>query len=204
MGRLVVSENMSVDGVVQDPTGEEGLGYGSWTALTGEEDRQAWSSLLTGEAVAASALLLGRRSDQWFADRWRSRTGAWADRLNGMPKYVVSATLKEPRWGNGTMLDGDPAGAVAALKRHVEGDIVLYGSIQLARTLLEHDLVDELRLIVYPVVLSTGGRLFQAAGGKKAMRLARAEVLGRGLAYQVYERARDSKLGEEQPDRRPV
>jgi dihydrofolate reductase len=189
MGKLVISENMSIDGVIQDPTGEEGLGYGSWTGLTGDDDRQAWAGLLADEAVAAQALLLGRRSDQWFADRWRARTGPWADRLNSMPKFVVSATLKEPRWGNGTVLGGDPAEAVAALKRQVDGDIVLYGSIQLARTLLEHDLVDELRLIVYPVVLGTGGRLFDAAGGKKRMHLVEARVLGTGLAFQVYQRA---------------
>ena len=189
MGKLVISENMSIDGVVQHPTGEEGLGYGSWAGLTGDDDRQAWAGLLTEEALRAQALLLGRRSDQWFADRWRARTGPWADRLNSMPKFVVSATLTEPRWGNGTVLGGDPAEAVAALKRQVDGDIVLYGSTQPARTLLEHDLVDELRLIVYPVVLGTGGRLFDAAGGKKRMRLAAARVLGTSLAFQVYQRA---------------
>ncbi len=189
MGKLVISENMSIDGVVQDPTGEEGPGHSRWTGLTGDDDRQAWAGLLTDEAQRAQALLLGRRSDRWFADRWRARTGPWADRLNSMPKFVVSATLKEPRWDNGTVLGGEPAEAVAALKRQVDGDIVLYGSIQLARTLLEHDLADELRLIVYPVVLGTGGRLFDAAGGEKRMRLVQARVLGTSLAYQVYQRA---------------
>jgi dihydrofolate reductase len=188
MGKLIISENVSIDGVAQDPTGEEGLGYGRWSELTRDDDRQAWARMLTDEALSAHALLLGRRTDQWFAGRWLTRTGPWADRLNRMPKFVVSATLNQPRWGNGTVLSGDPAGSVSVLKEKLDGDIVLYGSIQLARTLLEHDLVDELRLTVYPVVLGTGGRLFEAAGGRKRMRLVQARTLGSSLAVQVYQR----------------
>src|SRR4030088_2077437 len=100
MGKIVISENVSLDGVVQDPTGEEGFRHGGWFVELGEQDREAWAKIEFDEALAAEALLLGRRSDEWFAERWRSRSGAWADRLNSLPKYVVSSTLEAPRWSN--------------------------------------------------------------------------------------------------------
>ncbi len=143
--------------------------------------------MLLEEALGTEALLLGRRSDEWFAARWLSRSGEWADRLNSMPKYVVSATLKEPKWSNATVLRGDVADQVAKLKQELDGDIVVYASTRLARTLMEHDLADELRLIIYPVVLGDGERLFGETSDQKPMRLVRAQTVGDSLALLTYE-----------------
>ncbi len=192
MGKIIVSENVSLDGVNQDPTGEEGLGHGGLTGQTGDADRAAWAKILLEEALGAEALLLGRRSDEWFAARWLSRSGEWADRLNGMPKYVVSSTLEEPRWSNSTVLKGDVIDAVSKLKRELTGDIVVYGSTQLVHALMEHDLVDEVRLMIYPVVLGSGEHLFAEAGEKKPLRLIRAQAVGAGLVLLSYEIARDA------------
>ncbi len=132
---------------------------------------------------------MGRRSDEWFATRWLSRSGDWADRLNGLPKYVVSATVDDPQWSNATILRGDVVEAVSKLKQEVDGDVVVYASCQLARTLIEHDLVDELRLIVYPVALGDGERLFSEISDRKSMRLRDTRTIGEGLAYLTYELA---------------
>jgi dihydrofolate reductase len=153
MGRIIVSENVSLDGVVQDPTGEEGFKQGGWFLELEDKDREEWAKVLLKEALGAEALLLGRRSDEWFAVRWLSRSGEWADRLNSLPKYVVSSTLEEPRWTNstdfkGAVLKGDVVTEVSKLKQEVAGDIVVYASTPLVHTLMEHDLVDELRLII--------------------------------------------------------
>ena len=150
MGKIVISENVSLDGVVQDPTGEEGFRHGGWFGQIGGKDREEWAKVGLEEALGAEALLLGRRSDEWFAARWLSRTGEWADRLNSLPKYVVSSTLEEPKWTNSTVLKGDVVTEVSKLKQELDGDIVVYASIQLVHTLIEHDLVDELRLIDLP------------------------------------------------------
>jgi dihydrofolate reductase len=195
MGKLVVNENISLDGVVQDPTGEEGGQHGNWSALIRDNDREAWAKLLLGEALEAEALLLGRRSDEWFATRWLSRSGVWADRLNNMPKYVVSGTLAAARWGNSTVLAGDVVTEVSKLKRELAGDIVVYASFQLGRTLLDHDLVDELRLTVYPVVLGSGIRLFGGASDRKPLRLLHARPLGDSLAFLAYEPVRNAGPG---------
>jgi dihydrofolate reductase len=192
MGKIVVSENISLDGVVQDPTGEEGFRHGGWFLRTGAKDREEWAKLELGEALGAEALLLGRRSHEWFAARWPSRGGEWADRLNSMPKYVVSSTLVEPRWSNSTVLTGDAVGEVSKLKQRLDGDIVVYASIQLVHTLMEHDLVDELRLTVYPVLLGAGERLFGEASDQKPVRLISTQTVGDGLAVLSYERARDA------------
>jgi dihydrofolate reductase len=186
MGKIIVSENISLDGVVQDPTGQEGFERGGWFFEVGEKDREAWGKLELEEARAATALLLGRRSDEWFAARWPSRTGEWADRLNGLPKYVVSSTVDEPKWGNSTVVGGDVCEAVSTLKRELDGDIVVYASARLVHTLMEHDLVDELRLTVYPVVLGAGLRLFGETSQRKPMRLVETRTVGDGLAYRVY------------------
>jgi dihydrofolate reductase len=186
MGKIIVSENISLDGVVQDPTGQEGFERGGWFLEVGEKDREAWGKLELEEARAATALLLGRRSDEWFAARWPSRTGEWADRLNGLPKYVVSSTVDEPKWGNSTVVGGDVCEAVSTLKRELVGDIVVYASARLVHTLMEHDLVDELRLTVYPVVLGAGLRLFGETSQRKPMRLVETRTVGDGLAYLVY------------------
>jgi dihydrofolate reductase len=186
MGKLIISTNVSLDGVVEDPDGREGTERGGWFGRFGGRDLEHWADLETKEALGASALLLGRRSDEWFAARWASRTGEWADRLNGLPKYVVSATTGA-RWSNATVLDG--VGAVAALKREVDGEILVYASYELGRALIEDDLVDELRLVVFPVVLGAGRRLFGPTGAPKALRLASVQTIGNGLAYLMYRRA---------------
>src|SRR5215218_10215221 len=145
MGKIIVSENVSLDGVVEDPTGEEALGRGGWFFQVGEEDRAAWAALELHEAVSAQALLLGRRSDEWFAARWLSRSGEWADRLNSLPKYVVSSTLRDPRWSNSTVLKGEVVNEVSKLKQDLDGEIIVYASATLVHALMQHDLVDELR-----------------------------------------------------------
>jgi dihydrofolate reductase len=193
MGKIVISENVSLDGVVQDPTGDEGFAHGGWFSHARDKDRQAWAEIELEEALRAEALLLGRRSYEWFAARWPSRTGEWADRLNALPKYVVSSTLQDPGWNNSTVLRGDAVNDVSTLKRELNGEIVVYASFQLGRTLMEHDLVDELRLMVYPVVVGSGARLFGATRDKRSMRLLDARTVGDGLAFLTYELVRDGE-----------
>ena len=187
MARIVVSQNVTLDGVVEDPTGEEGFRYGGWFNEFGARDREAWAELGLTEALGADALLLGRRSDEYLGPRWNSRSGEWADRLNSLPKYVVSSTLAEPSWTNSTVLRGDVVNAVFELKQELEGEIVVAASRQLVHTLMDHDLVDELRLIVFPVALGAGKRLFGDTSDKKPMRLLTARTLGDSLAYLTYE-----------------
>jgi dihydrofolate reductase len=186
MGRVVISENVSVDGVVQDPTGEEGFRHGGWFSQFGERDREAWVKVEFGEALGAEAMLLGRRSYEYFAARFRSRTGDWADRLAKLPKYIVSSSLVDPDWGNSIVLEGDVVTEVAKLKQELDGEIVVYASRSLVHTLMEHDLADELRLIVFPVVLGTGERLFGETTDKKPLRLLHTGTVGDGLAYLTY------------------
>src|SRR5919197_1072294 len=175
MGRIVVSENVSLDGVVQDPAGDEGFRVGGWVGLI--KDRPELGNLALDEALSAEALLLGRRSYEWFASRWPSRPGELADRLNNMPKYVVSSTLEQPEWTNSTVLRDDPLDEVAKLKRELAGDIVVPASFGLIRTLLENDLVDELRLKIFPVVLGEGARAFGETSDKKPMRLVDSQII---------------------------
>ena len=190
MGKIIVSENVSLDGVVQDPTGDEGFRHGGWFGRIGDQDREEWAKAEFGEALGAQALLLGRRSDEWFAARWAARRGEWADRLNSLPKYVVSATLAEPRWTNSTVLKGDMMNEVSKLRQELDGDIVVYASCQLVRTLMEHDLVDELRLMVFPVVLGAGERLFGETSDNKSMRLLATRTVGDSLVLLTYELVR--------------
>jgi dihydrofolate reductase len=187
MGKIVITTNVTLDGVVQDPDGEEGFALGGWFGQFGGKDLEEWARVETAEALGADALLLGGRSDEWFASRWLSRTGEWADRLNSMPKYVVSATLDHARWGNATVLKGDVVSQVSKLKQAVDGEILIYASYRLGRALLEHDLVDELRLVVFPVVLGAGERLFGELSDRKPMRLIGATTMGEGLAFLTYE-----------------
>jgi dihydrofolate reductase len=194
MGKIIVSENVSIDGVVQDPTGDEGFRHGGWFNQIGDKDREEWAKVELDEALGAEALLMGRRSDDFFATRWAGRSGEWADRLNNLPKYVVSSTLVEPHWSNSTVLKGDVVNEVSKLKQELNGDIVVYASCQLVHTLMEHDLVDELRLMVYPVVLGAGERLFGETSEKKSMRLLNARTVGDGLAFLTYELVRGAKL----------
>jgi dihydrofolate reductase len=190
MGKIVWSTNITLDGVVQDPDGKEGFRHGGWFGQFGGKDLEEWGKISLDEALGAQALLLGRRSDEWFATRWASRSGEWADRLNGLPKYVVSATLEQAKWGNSTVLAGDVVSEVTALKARLDGEILVYASYQLGRTLLEHDLVDELRLTVFPVALGTGERLFGETSDKKAMRLLGTRIVGAGLVLYTYELVR--------------
>jgi dihydrofolate reductase len=190
MARIVISTNTTLDGVVQDPDGEEGFRLGGWFTQFGGRDLEAWARFFSEESQAAAALLLGRRSDDWFAARWSSRSGEWADRLNGLPKYVVSSTLKEARWNNSTVLTGDVGTEVAKLKRTIDGEIFVYASYQLGRTLIEQDLVDEFRLVVFPVVLGAGERLFGETTDQKPMRLLDSRTIGDGLAVLTYEPTR--------------
>ena len=190
MGTIVISENVSLDGVIQDPTGDEGFRHGGWFAQIGDKDREEWARLECDEALDSEALLLGRRSYEFFAARWPSRSGAWADRLNSLPKYVVSSTLEDPDWNNSTVLTGDVVNEVSKLKQQLAGQIVVYASRQLVRTLIEHDLVDELRLIVYPVVLGAGERLFGETSDKKSMRLVETRTVGDNLAFLTYQPVR--------------
>ena len=192
MGKIVISTNVSLDGVVQDPDGEEGFRLGGWFGQFGGKDLEAWAEVELKEALGTEALLLGRRSDEWFGTRWSSRGGEWADRLNSLPKYVVSSTLVDPRWKGSTVLKGDVVTEVSKLKQELDGEIVVYASYQLGRTLIDHDLVDELRLVVFPVVLGAGERLFGETGDKKSLRLLRTGTIGDGLATLTYEVVRDA------------
>jgi dihydrofolate reductase len=192
MGKIVISTNVSFDGVVQDPDGLEGFRLGGWFGQFGGKDLEEWAKVEFEEALGTQALLLGRRSDEWFAARWLSKHDEWADRLNSLPKYVVSSTLQEPKWSNSTVLRGDVVSEVSKLKQELDGDIVVYASYQLGRTLIEHDLVDELRLFVYPVVLGAGERLFGETSDKKPLRLVDAKTVGDGLVFLTYEFVRDA------------
>jgi len=192
MGKLIVSENVTLDGIIQDPDGAEGFRHGGWFGKFGGKDLEEWARLAAVEATGTEALLLGRRSDEWFAARWASRTGEWADRLNSLPKYVVSSTVEEPVWSNSTVLSGDVVKEVSKLKQELAGEIVVYASGQLVRFLVEHDLVDELRLTVFPVLLGTGERLFGDSGDDRPMRMVRTSSIGDGLAVLTYEFVKDA------------
>jgi dihydrofolate reductase len=185
MGKIVISENVSLDGVVEDPAGDEGLRVGGWVGRIAAREDVAKVAL--DEALSAEAFLLGRRTYEWFAARWPSRSGALADRLNSLPKYVVSSSLEDPEWNNSTVLKGDALSEVSKLKQELSGEIVVPGSFQLLRTLVEHDLVDELRLKIFPVVLGVGQRLFGETSDKKPMHLVETETLAGGIAYLTYQ-----------------
>src|SRR5436189_3485257 len=193
MGRIVISgpQNVSLDGVVQDPDGEEGFRLGGWFVQFGGKDLEEWNKVALAEALGAEAWLLGRRSYEFFGMRWRPRSGELADRLNSMPKYVVSSTLDDPEWNNTTVLKGDVVSEVSTLKQTLDGEIVIPGSYQLGRTLIEHDLVDELRLVVFPVVLGDGERLFGATSDKKSLRLVDTKAMSHGLVFLTYEFVRE-------------
>jgi dihydrofolate reductase len=190
VGRIIVSENVSLDGVVEDPSGVEGFDRGGWVGVI--KDREETGTVLLEELLAAEAVLLGRRSYEFFASRWPSRDGGLADRLNGMPKYVVSSTLEDPGWSNSTVLGGDALNEVTKLKEELDGEIVVYASIRLVRTLMAHDLVDELRMMIYPVVLGAGERLFPEMSAAKSMSLIETQSVGDDVALLIYEPVRDA------------
>jgi dihydrofolate reductase len=187
MGRIVVTEFVSLDGVMEDPGGAEDFKYGGWTFEIDRGDEG--NEFKLDEARESDALLLGRATYEGFAEAWPSREGEFADKFNSMPKYVVSSTLEKPEWNNSTVLNGDVAEEVSKLREQQDGDIVVHGSAQLAQTLIDNDLVDELRLMVFPVVLGTGKRLFGETSDKKRLRLTDSKTVGDGVAILTYERA---------------
>jgi dihydrofolate reductase len=186
MGRIVVTEFISLDGVIEAPGGDEGFRHKGWSfdIDRGEEGNK----FKLDETMASDALLLGRTTYEGFANAWPGRDGEFADKFNSMPKYVVSSTLRDPEWTNSTVLDGDVAESVAKLKQQHDGDIVVHGSASLVQALIEHDLVDELRLMVYPVVLGSGKRLFGETSDKKPLKLTSSQSVGDGVAILVYGR----------------
>jgi dihydrofolate reductase len=194
MGKIVISENVSLDGVIEDPAGDEGFSRGGWVGRIAALPEVAKVAL--DEALGSEALLLGRRSYEWFAARWPSRSGELADRLNTLPKYVVSSTLEDPDWNNSTVLKGDVVNQVSKLKQELNGEINVPASFQLARELIEHDLVDKLRLKIFPVVLGAGERLFGETSDRKPMRLVDTLIVGDGVAILTYEPVRDPDEGE--------
>lgn len=195
MGKIVISSNITLDGVVQDPDGEEGFELGGWFhQFVGGKNLEAWAARETEELLGAEALLLGRRSSEWFASRLLSRDGAevrvsheWADRMKTIPKYVVSSTLEDPQWSDATVLNGDAAKEISELQRNVDGEILVYGSYQLVRMLIEQNLADELRLVAFPVVLGTGLRMFGETSDTKPLHLVNTRRLGDGLVFYTYE-----------------
>jgi dihydrofolate reductase len=182
MGKIVVSENVTLDGVVQDPAGAEGFGRGGWVGRLGERGREEAAKVLLDEALGAEAQLFGRRTYEFLASRWPSRSGELAGRLNDMPKYVVSSTLKDPDWNNSTVLAGDAVQAVSKLKEELDGEIVVPGSIRLVRTLM---------VMIYPVVLGVGERLFGETSDQRRVRLVDTRTVD-DLAYLTYEVIREA------------
>ncbi|MGH3119137.1 MAG: dihydrofolate reductase family protein [Gaiellales bacterium] len=187
MGRIVVTEFVSLDGVMEAPGGGEDFKHGGWSFEISRGDEGDQFKL--DETMSSEALLLGRRTYEGFAAAWPSREGEFADKFNTMPKYVVSSTLENPEWNNSTVLKGDVAKEVAKLRQEMDGDIVVHGSARLVQTLVEHDLVDELRLMVFPVVLGSGKRLFGETSDKKPLRLVDSKIVGDGVAILTYQPA---------------
>jgi dihydrofolate reductase len=196
MGKIVVSEFISVDGISDDPAGAEGLERGGWTfapdsdgervRLRGEEGEEH----LLAENRDSAAMLLGRKTYEFFAGFWPNQEGRpLADIINAMPKYVVSSTLEDPEWNNSTVLSGEPAEEVARLKREIDGQILVAGSTQLVQTLLELGLVDELRLLLHPVVVGAGRRLFGETSDMRSLRLVDSKQVGDGVVILTYEPA---------------
>jgi len=187
MGKIVVTEFVSLDGVIEDPGGSEDFKHGGWSFQIdrGEEG----DKFKLDETMNTEALLLGRRTYEGFAEAWPQRDGEFADKFNNMPKYVVSSTLKDPDWTNTTVLEGDLAESVGQLRDELDGDIVVHGSAQLVQGLIDKGLVDELRLMVFPVVLGSGKRLFGETGDKRSLKLTNSQFVGDGVAVLTYEPA---------------
>jgi dihydrofolate reductase len=196
VGRIVVTEFVSLDGVMEDPGGGEDFKYGGWTFEIERGDEGDKFKL--DETLSSEAMLLGRKTYEGFAAAWPSMTDevGFADKFNSMPKYVVSSTLGDPEWNNSAVLKGDMVEEVTKLREQLDGDIVVHGSAQLVQALVEHDLVDEFRLMVFPVVLGSGKRLFGETSDKKTLRLVDSKMVGEGVAILTYkpgEKAKDSR-----------
>jgi dihydrofolate reductase len=186
MGKIAITEFISIDGVIEDPGGSEDFKYGGWSFEFSRGDEGDKFKL--DETVASEALLLGRKTYEGFADAWPQREGEFADKFNNMRKYVVSSTLSDPDWTNTVVIDGDLADAVEKIRGDHEGDVVVHGSAQLSQALLEQDLVDELRLMVFPVVLGAGLRLFGETSDKKTLELVESQTVGDGVMILIYRR----------------
>jgi dihydrofolate reductase len=186
VGRIVVTEFVSLDGVMEDPGGSENFRHGGWNF---EFDTGEGMKFKVDETTASEAQLLGRVTYEGFAEAWPSRDGDFADKFNTMPKYVLSSTLEDPEWTNSTVLKGDLAEEVAKLKEKHEGDIVVHGSASVVQALIERDLVDELRLMVFPILLGSGKRIFGEMSDKKRLRLVDSKIVGDGIAILVYQPA---------------
>jgi dihydrofolate reductase len=195
VGRIVVTEFVSLDGVMEDPGGSEDFKYGGWTF--GINRGAEGDKFKLDETLSSEALLLGRMTYEGFAEAWPSREGEFADKFNTMPKYVVSSTMRQPKWNNSTVLKGDVAEEVAKLRQEQDGDIVVHGSARLVQTLVEHDLVDEFRLMVFPVVLGSGKRLFGETSDMKPLRLVDSKVVGDGVTILIYEPGREEAKGSD-------
>jgi len=191
VARIVLIDNVSLDGVIQDPAGDEGFARGGWVGLI--QHRVELNQLALDDALGARAFLMGRRTYEWFASRWPSRSGALAERLNAMPKYVLSSTVDQLAWTNSTVLRGDALDEVTRLRREIAGDIMVPASVQLARALLEADLVDELRLKVFPIVIGAGERLFGETSGTHGLRLVETRTIDGDTAYLRYARGQAAR-----------
>jgi dihydrofolate reductase len=191
MGKIIVSQFITLDGVVEDPGGSEEFDRGGW-AFNFDRGPEG-DNFKLDEVMGSEALLLGRVTYEGFAEAWPSRSGGFADKFNGMPKYVVSTTLKDPEWNNSTVIDGDVAEGLAELKQRVDGDILVNGSVKLVQTLAEHDLVDEYRLMVFPTILGAGKRLFGETSDAAGLRLVDAKPAGETLILIYEPRARDAE-----------
>jgi dihydrofolate reductase len=193
MGRIVISENVSLDGVIQDPTGDEGFKFGGWFDQMSGTDREEWAKVEFQEAVDTAAWLVGRGTYAWFAERWAARPGEWADKLRSIPKFIVSSTLEDATaWANSIVLKGDVIEEVLKLKQNVDGDILVYGSGPLVQTLMDHDLIDELRLMTHPFVLGTGERLFRETSERKSLQPVDIRTIGDSLVLLTYRPVRDA------------
>lgn len=187
MGKIILSQNVTLDGVMEDPTGNAGFRHGGWFEQMIATDREQWADVEFAEAKRAAALLLGRGSDTFFGTRWNSQTSDWAQRLNALPKYVISSTITEPVWTNGTVLRGDVVEEVTHLKDQIDGEIVVYASRPLVHTLLQNDLVDEIRLFVFPIIVGEGERVFAALSDTHGLRRIDVRPVGEGLVHLSYQ-----------------
>lgn len=186
MGKIIISENVTLDGVTQDPTGDEGFRHGGWFADVIATEREAWAAVEFAEAQAASALLMGRRTDEYFGARWNDAPGLWADTLRALPKYVVSSTLAESVWQNGSVLRGNVVDQVKLLKDRIDGDIIVYASRPLVQTLLQNDVADEIRLFVFPVIAGEGTPIFAFLSDKVKLQRLQVHAVGNSLIHQTY------------------
>jgi dihydrofolate reductase len=186
MGRIVVTEFVSLDGVMEAPGGED-FKYPGWSFEfdRGDEGNQ----FKFDETLDSEALLIGRVTYESFAKAWPPREGEFADRFNSMPKYVISSTLEDPEWNNTTVLKGDVVEEVEKLKQEIDGDIYIHGSRRLVQELIEADLVDEVHMMIFPVILGTGDRMYGETSDKKAMRLKESRTVGEGVVILIYETA---------------